>query len=55
MADNSQGSWSSIPGTLTGVAAVITAITALYLATRKSFETLPHQLQFTQNIGVNTK
>lgn len=32
MADKPQGFWSSIPGILTGIAAVITAFTGLYLA-----------------------
>ncbi len=32
MADEAKGFWSSIPGILTGIAAVITAMTGLYIA-----------------------
>lgn len=32
MADKAKGFWSSIPGILTGIAAVITATTGLYIA-----------------------
>ena len=32
MAENARGFWSSIPGILTGIAAVITATTGLYIA-----------------------
>ncbi len=36
MADEAKGFWSSIPGILTGIAAVITAMTGLYIATNNN-------------------
>lgn len=41
MADNSQGFWSTVPGILTGIAAVITASTGLYLAIKESNSETP--------------
>lgn len=37
MSDDSKGFWASIPGVLTGAAAVITAVTGLYLAVNDNF------------------
>ncbi|GEM_PF-6255452 len=52
MPEKSQGFWGSIPGILTGIAAVITATTGLYLAMKSENSTAPPAQKPRENVEV---